>query len=108
MGPEQALVIGVLPDLSGLAAVTEQADAWAVLHLTGPSVVDVLARLVPIDLRPATFKKGHTARTLVGHMTASITRVNGDTFEVMVMRSMADTLAHELSEAAKGVAARMG
>jgi len=65
-----------------------------------------LARLTPIDLRKTTFKRGHTARTLIGHMTGSITCVGADAFEVMVMRSMAHTLVHELSQAAENVTAR--
>lgn len=95
-----------LPDLSALAAVTDQSDGWAVVTVSGSTVVDVLARLVPIDLRPATFKTGHTARTLLGHMTASVTRTGPQTFEVMVMRSMAATLVHDLTRAAALFAAR--
>lgn len=92
--------------LEGLAAVTDQSDAWAILRVSGPQVEDVLVRLVPLDLRAAHFKGGHTARTMLGHMTVSITRVGGDAFEVMAMRSMAGRLVHELERAAQGVTAR--
>ena len=61
----QALVIGPLPDLEGLAAVTDQSDAFAGLAISGAGVTDVLARLVPVDLRIASFGVGRTARTLV-------------------------------------------
>lgn len=92
--------------LDGIAAVTDQTDAWAVVTVTGDGVEDVLARLVPIDLRRAQFKTGHTARTMLGHMNVAITRTGGDRFEIMVMRSMAGTLVHELNSATRGVAAR--
>ncbi len=92
--------------LDGLAAVTDQSDAWAILRIEGPGVVDVLARLVPIDLRADHFKGGHTARTMLGHMSVGITRVGAQAFEVMAMRSMAATLVHELQSAAENVAAR--
>lgn len=105
-GPGQALVTGELPDLAGKAAVTDQSDAWAVARIEGEGAQEVLARLVPVDLDPAVFKRGHTARTLVGHMTASVTRVAPNAFEIMVMRSMAATLHHELDRAMTGVAAR--
>ncbi len=95
-----------LPDLTGKAAVTDQSDAWAVVSVSGPVVIDVLARLVPVDLRQNTFKTGHTARTLVGHITASVTRTGADTIEIMVMRSMAGTLVHELTRAATLFAGR--
>ncbi len=106
-GPGMAYVrASALPDLSGLAAVTDQSDAWAVLTIAGSTVTDVLARLVPIDLRAQTFKTGHTARTLVGHMPASVTRTGPQSIEIMVMRSMARTLVHELDRATRLFAGR--
>jgi len=105
-GPGLALVTGDLPDLAGKAAVTDQSSAWAAARIEGPDVEEVLARLVPIDLAPEVFGAGHTARTLVGHMTASVTRAGPAAIEVMVMRSMAATLHHELSRAMTAVAAR--
>ena len=106
-GQGRANVIGCdLPDLSGLAAVTDQGDGVAAVKIEGDGAEAVLARLVPLDLRAASFKRGHTARSLVNHMTASIIRLGPKSFEVMVMRSMAQTLVHELTEAAEGVAAR--
>jgi heterotetrameric sarcosine oxidase gamma subunit len=106
-GQGRANLIGCdLPDLSGLAAVTDQGDGVAAVKIEGDGAEAVLARLVPLDLRAASFKRGHTARSLVNHMTASITRLGPKSFEVMVMRSMAQTLVHELTEAAEGVAAR--
>jgi heterotetrameric sarcosine oxidase gamma subunit len=106
-GQGRANVIGCdLPDLSGLAAVTDQADGVAAVKIEGDGAEAALARLVPLDLRAATFKRGHTARSLVNHMTASISRLGPKSFEIMVMRSMAQTLVHELTEAAEGVAAR--
>lgn len=103
VGPGQALVFGDVGDLSG-AAVTDQSDAYAVALLTGAAVETVLARLVPLDLRVSAFPVGRTARSLLGHMPASITRT-AHGIEVMVMRSMAGTLVHDLTRAASGVAA---
>ena len=94
-----------LPDLEG-AAQTDQTGANAVLRVEGPAVEAVLARLVPLDLRATAFPVGQTARTMVAHMMASVTRVGDAAFEVMVMRSMARTLVHDIEGAAKAVAAR--
>ncbi len=105
-GKGQALVMGAkCPDLPGAACV-DHSDAWACVRIDGQGVEDVLARLCPVDLRAATFKRGHTARTLIAHMTASVTRVGANAFEVMVFRSMAGTLVHDLTRAAEGVAGR--
>jgi sarcosine oxidase subunit gamma len=101
------VIADALPDLVGLAAVTDQSDAWAVVEIKGPGVAEVLARLVPIDLRLPAFKPGHTARTMLAHMMASITRTGKDSFEIMVMRSMAQTLVHDLNRAATLFSGRM-
>lgn len=104
VGPGQAFVVAdTLPDLTGQAAVTDQTDGVAIVAISGADAEAVLARLVPVDLRRATFKTGHTARTLINHMAGSVTRTGANSFEVMVMRSMARTLVAELSEAAHHV-----
>ena len=105
-GRGQALIVGAdFPDLDGAACV-DHSDAWAIVRIDGADATALLARLTPIDLRPPTFKRGHTARTLIGHMTGGITRLGVQSFEVMVMRSMAATLMHDLTQAAQNIAAR--
>jgi len=100
--PDQYLVLGHwVQNLDGIAAVTDQSDAWAILSVEGAEVENILSRLIPIDLRYAVFSEGQTARTMIGHMTASVTRMAADRFELMVMRSMAGTLVHEVCKAAK-------
>ncbi len=93
-------------DLAQSAAVVDQSDGWASVALRGPGAVDVLARLVPVDLRESTFKRGHSARTMVQHMTASITRTGAQSFLILVFRSMAGTLVHDLKCAMEAVASR--
>ena len=105
-GHGRAWLCGVEPPLAltGIAALTDQSDASAVVRIEGSQAEAVLARLVPVDLRGVA--EGQTLRSMVGHMTATVSRVAPHAFEIMVMRSMARTLVHELSEAAIGVAAR--
>ncbi len=107
-GRGEALLIGPEPDaaLAKHAAVVDQSDAWAVVTLSGAGTIDVLARLVPMDLRDGAFKRGHTARTMLGHMNASITKLGADRFMIMVFRSMAGTLVHDLKQAMAAVASR--
>lgn len=107
-GRETALLIGV-PAEAGLAdhaALTDQSDGWASVELEGPDVEEVLARLVPIDLRSAHFDGSATARTLLGHMACSVSRTGPERFRLMVFRSMAKTLFRELHHAMIGVSAR--
>ena len=106
-GRGQAFLIGPPPEgLGGIAALTDQSGAWAVMQLTGPGHADALARLVPIDLRPAVFATGHVVRTGLGHMMAVLRRLSAETVEIMVFRSMAATAVHELSVAMRAVVAR--
>ena len=103
-GQGQWLVAGEVAP-SG-AAVTDQSDAWVVVSVTGDAVTDVLARLVPVDLRMTVFPEGQVAKTMLAHMPVTIIRTGDAAFEIMAMRSMAATLVHELETAAKGLALR--
>jgi|SRR6056297_1534223 len=109
-GRAQALLVGpeaVAPELAAHAAVTDMSDVHARLALTGPVAPDVLARLVPLDLRPARFPAGRTARSLLGRMTAQLTALD-DGVEIMVMRSFARSAFDEIETAMRRVAARPG
>nr|WP_255596831.1 sarcosine oxidase subunit gamma [Cognatishimia sp. MH4019] len=102
-GRGQALMLGAVPQIES-AALTDQSDAWCCVEIAGDGVQDVLARVTPVDTRA--MKRGHTARTLVQHINVALTRTGKDRFEVMAMRSMAQTLVHDLQRAMSGVAAR--
>lgn len=104
-GRGQFFVLGAVVETLAGAAMTDQTDAWACAALEGVRARDVLARLVPIDLRDSAFPEGAVARTLLGHMSAVLMRTGPERYEVMVFRSMARTLAHDLKEAMETVAA---
>lgn len=107
-GHREVLLAGPAPDktLGKHAAVVDQSDGWTCVTLSGAGSVDVLARLVPVDLREGTFKRGHTVRAPIQHMTGSITRIGADRFLILVFRSMAGTLVHDLKTAMEAVTAR--
>lgn len=107
-GREQAFVVGVEAPVMEGAAVTDQSDGWAVLMLSGVAAVDVLARLVPLDLRLGAFPVGSAVRSGLNHMNAVILRTGDYAFEVMVFRSMARTAWHELETTMGMAAARQG
>lgn len=107
-GKDQAFLIGLLPPALEGAAVTDQSDGWAVLSIRGAGAIDVLARLVPVDLRPAAFQVGQVLRTQVNHMNAVILRLGEAEFQIMVFRSMARTAWHELETTMHMIAARSG
>lgn len=107
-GRDQAFLVGVVPTALEGAAVTDQTDGWTVLGLSGTGAVDVLARLVPMDLRLAAFPVGRAVRTQLNHMNVVILRVSDYAFEIMAFRSMARTAWHEVETTMHMVAARAG
>lgn len=105
-GPEQAFLLGIpAPDLSGLAAVTDQSGGWAGLRLTGAKAADALMRLYPLDLRPAVFPPNTCARAPLGHMQSVLIR-EADSFLILVFRSMARTAWDEIGHALHALQAR--
>lgn len=105
-GPDLCFWIGAAPARIAGHALTDQSDGWALLRLEGAAAADVLARLTPVDLRPARFRRGHTSRTLLGHLPVSLTRGGDAAFEILCFRSMTRTAVHDLTRAMQSVAAR--
>jgi sarcosine oxidase subunit gamma len=105
-GREQAFLIGPAPAGVEGAAMTDQTDGWATLELSGAAAVEVLARLVPVDLRLAACPVGSALRTGLNHMNAILLRTGDHAFGIMVFRSMARTAWHELEATMTMVAAR--
>jgi sarcosine oxidase subunit gamma len=105
---QQYLLIGPEPDpsLSNVARLTDVSDCYAIVRAEGAEIEQVLARLVPVDVSRAVFKRGHTARTLIQHMTGSLSRISGSAFQILVFRSMALTLVHDIERAMKSIASR--
>lgn len=105
-GRDQAFLIGVpAPDLTGLAATTDQSDGWAAFTLTGPLAADALMRLVPLDLRASAFPAGKAARAPLNHMNMIL--IGGEEgFTFLTFRSMAQTAWHEVETALTHLAAR--
>lgn len=92
--------------LGDCASVVDQSDAFAVIRLTGPRVREMLAKLVPIDVHPRSFRVNDVAQTLCGHVRVVLWRLEDGTssvptddgartdavFELWAGRSLADSL----------------
>jgi sarcosine oxidase subunit gamma len=110
-GSGQWLVEGLGPGevadwLTGLAAVSDQTDAWAGTRLSGAAAREMLARLVPIDLIPEAFPPGTAARTLLRHVPLLLIAREEGAFELLVPRSYARTAVSDLVRAMRLVAGR--
>jgi len=97
-GPSQWLGVSIRPDmpaelaeqLKGMAAVTDQTDARAVLRLHGARVRDALAKGCPVDLHPRAFRRGDTIITAIGGIGVQLWWADvDDAVHLAVSRSMA-------------------
>lgn len=103
-GRDQAFLIGAdATSLGPHAALTDQSDGWAALHLSGPLAAEALMRLIPLDLRA--MLPGTCARAPLGHMQSVLLRER-EGFTLLVFRSMARTAWHEIETPMKALAAR--
>jgi sarcosine oxidase subunit gamma len=107
-GPGEWLVVGERHDgaqvkamaeaLGADALVTDQSAARVVLRLSGPAARAILAKLTPLDLHADVFAEGQSGNALFAHVGANIARLDGDRFEIVLMRSFAVFAFQELME----------
>jgi methylglutamate dehydrogenase subunit D len=109
MGPDQWLALAddrslptrLVEALGENAAVSDQSDARAIVHLRGPRLRDALAKGCPIDLHPQAFAAGDAAVTAIAQMGVHIWWLPGDDgLHMAVSRSMAGSFWSWLSAAA--------
>lgn len=88
--------------LKGIAAVVDQSHGRCVIDISGGEARSVLARLCRLDLHERVFVPGHSAATLVGHVSCLIHRVDGETpcFRLLVGSTFAEWLLDEITAAA--------
>ena len=76
--------------LAGLAAVTDQTDARALVRVGGRNARTALAKGVSIDLHPAVFTAGSAAATSVAHIAIQLWRpTEAESYVIAVPRSFA-------------------
>lgn len=92
--------------LEGMASVVDQSDGVGLLRLSGPAILDILAKGIAIDLDATVFPAGSVAVTQIAHIGATLWKVDeAPTFHVAVPRSMAGSFLHwlEASSASAGL-----
>ncbi|CAM3594684.1 sarcosine oxidase subunit gamma [Thalassospira profundimaris] len=81
-------------------ALADQTHGRVRMRLSGPSSRTVLAKGTMVDLSADLFAIGQSAMTQIGHIGAMITRIEDDSFELIVLRSFAGSLWDELNHMA--------
>ena len=85
----------------GLASISDQSDGRAVLRISGPSVRDVLAKGLPIDLDPRAFGPGDAVTSLISYIGVQLWQVDvTPTYDMAVFRGFAGSFWGWLSASA--------
>ena len=107
-GPAEWLVVAPRHDVNRVKSLTEamgadalvadQSGGRVVLRLSGPAARAILAKLTPLDLHPDVFAEGQSANAFFGHVGVNLARLEGNVFELVLMRSFALFAFEELLE----------
>ncbi len=73
---------------------TDQSDSWLALRLTGSDATKALERICPVDLDPANFTPGSTARTAMEYMGTVVHKLGEDDFLLLSASSSARSFLH--------------
>jgi methylglutamate dehydrogenase subunit D len=88
----------------GLASISDQSGAYAVLRVTGPHVRHALAKFLAIDVHDRAFRPGAAASTAAAHIGITLWRLADagadPVFEFAVPRSLAVSFWHVLTTSA--------
>ncbi|GAN81486.1 sarcosine oxidase subunit gamma [Acidocella aminolytica] len=102
-GPRQWLVMGELDLPAEHAAVTEQTDGLCLLTLSGPYAVEILKKVLRIDI--ARFAADEVAITTAAHISVRVWR-EGENFILACFRSFGEALHHALMQASETLTGR--
>ncbi|MBY5851997.1 sarcosine oxidase subunit gamma [Rhizobium ruizarguesonis] len=86
--------------LAGKAFVMDQSHGRVRIGVSGRSSRALLSRGTAVDLDPSVFPDGHSAMTMVGHLSVQIARIGNDSFELTVLRSFGESLWEDLAHMA--------
>lgn len=88
----------ITPDAGGV--VVDQSAGRAILRIEGARSRDVLAKGTGVDLHPRAFAEDHVALTSLFHVSATMDRRAGSTFDLHVARGFAVSFLESVREAA--------
>jgi sarcosine oxidase subunit gamma len=83
------------------ALAVNVSDARAVFEVRGAHAREVIAKLAPVDLAPASFTLGMFRRTRIAQVAAAFWMPEDDVFRVVCFRSVAQYMFDVLSAAAQ-------
>lgn len=82
--------------LGDAAFVVDQSHGRVVLTLSGPDAAHILANGVAVDLHADAFPVGRAANLLCHHISVNLARTGTQSFDLVVMRSLAEALVEDI------------
>jgi len=111
VGPGEWLVVssdaGRLPEIDG-AMVVDQSHGRTLFRLSGPDCIAILMRGISIDIAGGALPPGASASMAFGHVAINLARVSGNVFELIVGRSFAESLCHDMRQAGRAFGLTFG
>ena len=103
-GGDGALMEKLRPPFAGLASLTDQSHARAMIRIGGAQARAMLAKLSSIDLHPSAFPPGAAAASSIDHTSVNLWRGNDSDgqaiFNLLVFTTFAESLWHTMLDAA--------
>jgi sarcosine oxidase subunit gamma len=104
VGPGEWLLVtgdaGQDPQIDG-AMVVDQSHGKALFRLKGPDSIRLLMKGVAVDIAGNGLPVGTSANMAFGHLTINLARTGERDFEIIAMRSFAESLYHDLKLAGR-------
>ena len=98
---DRAIAARLARDVNGVAAISDQSDARAILRIAGKNARDTLAKGCPLDLHPRTFRPGDAALTTIAHIGVHLWQIDEmPSYDLTIPTSMASSFWHWLSGSA--------
>lgn len=96
--PPARFVASLAQQLEGLASVVDQSGAYGVLRLSGPALIETLAKGAAIDHDARAFPAGSVAVTQIAHVGVTLWKIDeSPAIDVAVARSLGGSFRHWLS-----------
>ena len=103
-GPDDWLMVTTdrVPDIDpAQALVVDQSHGRTLFRLRGPRAISILMKGVAIDLPGDALPVGTATSLQFEHIPVNLARIEETVFEIIVMRSYAESLRHALSLAGR-------
>lgn len=95
------------PEIDG-AMVVDQSHGRTLFRLSGPDAIAILMRGVAVDLAGGALPVGASASMAFGHLSINLTRTGEYSFDIVVGRSFAESLYHDLRQAGRAFGLTFG